>query len=103
LSVFPIEVPPLRAHKEDIPALAAHFVEAACRQFNRSPMQLSASQVAALQSYDWPGNVRELRNVIERAVILARHGSLHFEIGPQRTTGEQPPPPARRYRQPRPS
>jgi transcriptional regulator with GAF, ATPase, and Fis domain len=80
LSVFPIEVPPLRERKEDIPPLASHFLEVACRRFNRSPLQLSPSQIRQLQSYDWPGNVRELQNVIERAVITSRLGVLHFDI-----------------------
>ena len=81
LSVFPIEVPPLRARAEDIPVLARHFVAAACQRFNRAPLQLSESQIQQLQSYDWPGNVRELQNVIERAVITARQGSLRIDIG----------------------
>jgi len=81
LSVFPIEVPPLRERKEDIPILAMRLIEAACRRFSRSPLQLSAGQIRQLQSYDWPGNVRELQNVIERAVITARLGSLHFDVG----------------------
>jgi transcriptional regulator with GAF, ATPase, and Fis domain len=80
LSVFPIEVTPLRERKEDIPILAKQFVEAACRRFNRSPLHPAASQLQQLQSYEWPGNVRELQNVIERAVITARLGSLHFDI-----------------------
>ncbi len=81
LSVFPIEVPPLRERQEDIPILATHFVEAACRNYNRAPMQFSASQLRQLQDYDWPGNIRELRNVVERAVIAARLGSPRLEIG----------------------
>ena len=81
LSVFPIEVPPLRERREDIPVLARHFVEMACQRFNRSPQQLSDSQIRHLQSYDWPGNVRELQNAIERAVITARSGSLRIDIG----------------------
>ena len=80
LSVFPIEVPPLRLRKEDIPLLARHFLEVACRRFNRSPLQLSPSQIRQLQSYDWPGNVRELQNVIERAVITSRLGAVLFDI-----------------------
>jgi transcriptional regulator with GAF, ATPase, and Fis domain len=86
LSVFPIEIPPLRERIEDIPVLAAHFIAAACRQFNRPPMQLSTSQVTALRDYEWPGNVRELRNLIERAVIIARGPSLHFDFGALRAT-----------------
>ncbi len=81
LSVFPIEVPPLRERKEDMPVLARHFVAAACQRFNRAPLQLSESLIRQLQSYHWPGNVRELQNVIERAVITARFGPLRIEIG----------------------
>jgi transcriptional regulator with GAF, ATPase, and Fis domain len=81
LSVFPIQVPPLRERKEDVPTLAGHFVALACRRFSRPPMQLSDEQLRQLQKYDWPGNVRELQNVIERAVITARRGSLHFDLG----------------------
>jgi len=90
LSVFPIEVPPLRERKEDIPVLAKYFVEAACKRLNRTPLQVSASQIRQLQEYDWPGNIRELQNVIERAVIRARLGSLTFDI----LQGAQPESPA---------
>jgi formate hydrogenlyase transcriptional activator len=80
LSVFPIEVPPLRERKDDIPLLAKHFLEAACVRFSRSGLHLTASQLRQLQNYDWPGNVRELQNVIERAVITSRMGSLRLDI-----------------------
>jgi transcriptional regulator with GAF, ATPase, and Fis domain len=82
LSVFEIEVPPLRERKEDVPVLAAHFAEMACEHFNRAPMQPSASQLRHLQEYGWPGNVRELQNIVERAVITARSGALRFDVGP---------------------
>jgi transcriptional regulator with GAF, ATPase, and Fis domain len=80
LSVFPIEVPPLRERKEDIPLLAAHFLEQACMRFNRPSLSLSESHIQQFQNYSWPGNVRELRNVVERAVISARGGSLRFSL-----------------------
>ena len=80
LNVFPIEVPPLRERKEDIPILTAHFLEIACKRFSRPDLQVSESQLRELQNYDWPGNVRELQNLIERAVITARAGVLRFEI-----------------------
>jgi transcriptional regulator with GAF, ATPase, and Fis domain len=80
LSVFPIEVPPLRDRKDDLPLLAKHFLEVACKRFNRSGLHLTASQIRQLQTYDWPGNVRELQNVIERAVITSRLGSLRLDI-----------------------
>ncbi len=80
LSVYPIELPPLRARKEDIPLLAAHFLEAACKRFNRPGLRLTEGQINQLLGYDWPGNVRELQNVVERAVIRARSGTLRFDI-----------------------
>jgi len=70
LSLFPIEVPPLRDRKEDIPLLASHFLRLASRRLNRPAPGLTAPDLRTLQQYDWPGNVRELAHVIERAVIL---------------------------------
>jgi PAS domain S-box-containing protein len=75
LSVFPIEVPPLRQRREDVVQLAQHFLEVTCKEFGRKPLKLTRAQAEALVTYDWPGNVRELKNVIERAVILS-HGSV---------------------------
>jgi transcriptional regulator with GAF, ATPase, and Fis domain len=80
LNVFPINVPPLRERLEDIPALAKHFVELSTRDLNTAKPRLTHAGIAKLQNYDWPGNVRELRNVIERAVILARGGALDFDL-----------------------
>lgn len=80
LAVFPIEVAPLRQHKEDIPLLAAHFLDEAAASFNRSRPRLTEANIIHLQQYDWPGNVRELRNVIERAVIVSRGDTLHFDL-----------------------
>jgi len=80
LSVFPIEVPPLRERKEDVLILATHFLEAACKRFDRSGLQFTASQLRQLKDYDWPGNVRELQNVIERAVIASRSGSIRLDL-----------------------
>jgi transcriptional regulator with GAF, ATPase, and Fis domain len=79
LSVFPLEVPPLREHCEDIPLLAAHFVAVAARRVGVSPPPLDPDEVQLLRHYAWPGNVRELQNVIERAVILARGGPIRVE------------------------
>jgi PAS domain S-box-containing protein len=80
LSVFPIEVPPLRERKDDIPILAKHFLEMASKRFSRSGLHLTSSQMRQLQNYDWPGNVRELQNVIERAVITSHLGALRLDI-----------------------
>ncbi len=83
LSVFPIDVPPLRERREDIPLLAAHFVKTASRRLNHSGHQLTQAHARLLSSYEWPGNVRELQNAIERAVILSRGGPLRFDLPAQ--------------------
>ncbi|MGI9204118.1 MAG: sigma 54-interacting transcriptional regulator [Woeseiaceae bacterium] len=80
LSVFPIEVPPLRNRPEDVLMLAQHFLEQTCIEFGRKPLQLTKSQAQTIQSYEWPGNVRELKNVIERAVILTNGDTLRLDL-----------------------
>ncbi len=80
LHVFPIHVTTLKERKDDIPLLAKHFVEMSVKGLRCPEPRLTRAGVARLQSYDWPGNVRELRNVIERAVILARGGTLEFDL-----------------------
>jgi formate hydrogenlyase transcriptional activator len=79
LSVFPIELPPLRDHRDDIPPLVAHFVQQIARRLNRPASQVTEATLSQLTSHDWPGNVRELQNAIERAVILAQGGPLRFD------------------------
>jgi transcriptional regulator with GAF, ATPase, and Fis domain len=80
LSVFPIEVPPLRERREDVSLLAAQFLGASAQRLKVTAPALTPAHVAQLQAYDWPGNARELQNVIERAVILAQQGPLRFEL-----------------------
>ena len=82
LSVFPIELPPLRERREDIPLLVRHFIQQANKQARCGYLQFTADQMRRLQNYDWPGNVRELQNVIERAMILSSCGAqpLHLEL-----------------------
>ncbi len=80
LSVFPVEVPPLRKRGDDIVQLAQHFLEQTCQDFGREQMTLTRSQAANLKEYDWPGNVRELKNVIERAVILSPGKVLRLDL-----------------------
>lgn len=80
LSVFPIEVPPLRKRGGDIIKLAQHFLEKACNDFGRPLMKLSRAQGGMLRDYNWPGNVRELKNVIERAVILSPRNVLRLDL-----------------------
>jgi DNA-binding NtrC family response regulator len=85
LSVFPVQIPPLRERTGDILTLARYFVDRICRDVNKKPLMLSDAAVDELRGYAWPGNVRELQNCIERAVILTegdtiqpRHLSLSF-------------------------
>ncbi len=80
LSVFPVQVPPLRRRGDDVIQLAVHFLEQVCRDFGRSNPGLTQSQVDAMRRYDWPGNIRELKNVIERAVILSPRDSLRLDL-----------------------
>jgi transcriptional regulator with GAF, ATPase, and Fis domain len=80
LNVFPIEVAPLRVRKDDIPLLAANFVEKTSSQLHRPQRLLTRANIIQLQSYDWPGNVRELQNVCERSVITSRTKTLHFDL-----------------------
>lgn len=80
LSVFPIELPPLRDRSEDIPILARNFLQQSARKLGLASPRLTPAQEKELQFYDWPGNVRELQNAIERAVIRARDGQLDFGL-----------------------
>src|SRR5262245_19349259 len=80
LSVFPIELPPLRNRLEDIGLLAAHFLDLAAGRLNCPKLPLTDQAVERLTAYDWPGNIRELCNVIERAVILSQRGPLRIDL-----------------------
>ena len=72
LNVFPIEMPPLRERKDDVPILAYYFADRLAREFGKRIERIAPEAVERLLAYPWPGNVRELSNVIERAVVLAR-------------------------------
>jgi len=74
LNVIPIEVPPLRARKEDIPLLVGHFLERFNRQLNKNIQGITPDVMEVLLAYPWPGNVRELENLIERMVVLGSDG-----------------------------
>jgi transcriptional regulator with GAF, ATPase, and Fis domain len=95
LNVFPIEVPPLRERKEDIPMLATHFLQQAARRLRLPPPRFTESHGRLLQSYDWPGNVRELQNAAERALILAQKGLLQFDLLQEDAVAPPLPPPPR--------
>ena len=79
LHVVPIEIPPLRARREDIPMLARHFLDLASRANDRRGMKVTDDALAALAAYSFPGNVRELRNLIERLVILSPDETIDAE------------------------
>jgi formate hydrogenlyase transcriptional activator len=79
LGVFPIEIPPLRERREDIPLLVWHFINKKQSNLGRSIERVPADVMEALQAYVWPGNVRELENVIERALILSAGGTLSLD------------------------
>jgi transcriptional regulator with PAS, ATPase and Fis domain len=70
LSVFPIDIPPLRKRREDIPLLVEYFIDRYARKAGKNIRSVNKKTLELLQSYPWPGNIRELQNVIERSVIL---------------------------------
>jgi len=79
LNVFPIELPPLRERREDIPLLVWSMINRRQGELGRHIEEIPGRVMRALESYDWPGNVRELENVIERALILSRGATLRVE------------------------
>ena len=76
LNVFPVPVPPLREHREDIPPLVQHFASIFSRRMGKRIEQIPPTTMNAFSSYHWPGNVRELQNLVERAVIQSDNGVL---------------------------
>ena len=90
LNVVPIAIPPLSDRRDDIPALAEHFVTRYAREQGIEPPVIAPEAMAALQAYDWPGNVRQFRNVMERTVILAPRDEFETiapEMLPEEITG----------------
>jgi DNA-binding NtrC family response regulator len=77
LSVFPIQIPPLRERSDDVVILARHFVDRFCRDMNKKTLAVAPAAIDELRVYAWPGNVRELQNCIERAVILCDGDTIH--------------------------
>ena len=76
LNVFPVPLPPLRARRDDIPALVEHFVEIYAHRMDKQIEHIPPETMSALTSYEWPGNIRELQNFIERSVILSSGNTL---------------------------
>jgi len=79
LNVFPIEIPPLRKRKEDIPLLVQYFIDRYARELSKNIRNISKETLDLFQSYTWPGNIRELRNVIERSVIVCESESFSVD------------------------
>jgi len=86
LNVFPIEIPPLRERREDIPLLVNHFVSKLCRRMRKQIKSVPRQAMQVLTSHSWRGNVRELANFLERAVILTRGDELEVPMAELRTS-----------------
>jgi formate hydrogenlyase transcriptional activator len=80
LHVIPLQVPPLRERREDIPLLTRHFTQKYAQRIGRKIDAISTSAMDTLNRYGWPGNIRELQNVIERSVVLTRGRALELAI-----------------------
>ena len=98
LNVFPIPIPPLRDHKEDLPVLMQAILEAMNKKHATKVTELSSAVLDRFLKHSWPGNVRELRNVVERAVILAGEGTIEAFSSSSWLRGAPPPQPWPRYR-----
>jgi DNA-binding NtrC family response regulator len=89
LKVIPIEIPPLRDRRSDIPLLVHHFLETIARNKKKKVKGISKEVMQAFMSYEWPGNVRELENIIERMVILSEGNSLTLDDVPEKISHSQ--------------
>jgi len=83
LNVYPIHLPPLREHKEDIPMLVEHFLQRFGKMLSRTALSVSPMALELLLQHDWPGNVRELENVLQRAILISATGSIEPEHLPR--------------------
>jgi transcriptional regulator with GAF, ATPase, and Fis domain len=90
LNVVPIELPPLRKRREDIPLLVSYFLKFYNEQNQRYVVHIQREAMAAMQDYHWPGNVRELQNYVERAVVMSETDEFTIELLPGVVTGSQP-------------
>jgi DNA-binding NtrC family response regulator len=89
LNVYPIQLPPLRERREDIPLLATHFLENYKKRSNKNITGITKKALSWLRRYDWPGNVRELENAIERAVIIAQGRMIDIDDLPTAVRGAE--------------
>lgn len=80
ISVFPVEVPPLRQRLDDIAPLASYFIKTICNELGREALQINQSQLSILKQQAWPGNIRELKNVIDRAVISSTGKRIRLDL-----------------------
>jgi len=80
LGVFPLHVPPLRQHREDIPVLSGHFLDLARDRLGIGPLRLSVAARKKLREYDWPGNVRELEHALMRGALRASQGQRRSTV-----------------------
>ena len=90
INVIPVQLPPLRERREDIPLLAEHFLAKYRTQMGKTTSSVSPAALQALEAFDWPGNVRQLENIIERAVALERGPSVQPESLPSDITSRVP-------------
>ena len=79
LNVFPIELPPLRERRGDIPLLLNHFLNMFTKNTGRPPKKFSKGAVKTFQQYDWPGNIRELKNLVERLFTIVKGPTIHMK------------------------
>ena len=90
LNVIPIQLPPLRERREDIPLLIAHFLQKFSKELGKDVRAVAPEAMAVLERYHWPGNIRELENVLERAIVLGGADMVGVESLPESVRRERP-------------
>jgi two-component system response regulator PilR (NtrC family) len=90
LNVIPIQLPPLRERREDIPLLVAHFLQKFSKELGKDVRGVTPEAMAVLERYRWPGNIRELENVLERAIVLGAGDMLGIDSLPESVRRERP-------------
>ncbi|MDY6038779.1 MAG: sigma-54 dependent transcriptional regulator [Eubacterium sp.] len=79
LNILPIEIPPLRERRQDIPLLVNYFMESISKEMGRKIESVEVNVMQMLKNYSWPGNIRELRNIVERLVVMAQDGKINSD------------------------
>jgi DNA-binding NtrC family response regulator len=92
LNVIPVQVPPLRERRDDIPLLTQHFLERLCAEMGRPPVTVAQEAMRRLMAYSWPGNIRQLENTMERALAFGR-GRAQIEVADLTPEIDTSPPP----------